>query len=58
MTTSASCDTLSIKTRRGERCVENTGVEPPWKLKLTLEPLSLVALDHDAELQHQLRGTF
>lgn len=25
---------------------------------LTLQPLSLVALDHDAELQHQLRGTF
>lgn len=23
---------------------------------LTLQPLSLVALDHDAELQHQLRG--
>lgn len=25
---------------------------------LTLQPLSLVALDHDAELQHQLRGAF
>lgn len=23
---------------------------------LTLQPLSFVALDHDAELQHQLRG--
>lgn len=35
---------------------ERRGAEDAWQRALTLQPLSLVALDHDAELQHQLRG--
>lgn len=35
---------------------DERGADAPWNGPLTLQPLSLVALDHDAELQHQLRG--
>lgn len=35
---------------------EERGGAGAWEGALTLQPLSLVALDHDAELQHQLRG--
>lgn len=46
---------LSIR-RQPPHEADARGAHEALEGALTLQPLSLVALDHDAELQHQLRG--